>query len=645
MTWERYKDSYGPRVALKFPYDEKAKNALKSSIGFPGVKWDSDKKAWSIRDKPADLSTALEILGDYGYNFHGLEPQEYEVEDSEVEVICNGNKLRMRWGYKPNYADINTGVKSCGQARFDKKTKEWVIPLIAGLEVAKAVEPHYKALHDAIMAVPQVGEAHSNMAERVLLSSAVEAEHLWLAGLKNMNEVRPYQWVAPNMFAAGGQKRLLLADEMGLGKSLQALLCVLSGQFERTLIICPSVVKVNWANEVEKWTDLDSVVVYGQKSEEIDTADFTIVNYDLLQHRVEDLLEMDFQCIIFDECHNLKNPKANRTKAAKMLAKWPTVEGIISMSGTPILNRPEEIFTTLNMLKPESFADYFIFGKKYCAAIHNGYGWDFGGASNIEVSEDGKTVPLNHLLKDVMLRRSMDDPRLSSQMPDLLETVLEVEIDRMAYDEAYNTCMDSLEYYRTTGSGSIPPGLLLNILTELRHAAGRAKIKVANQWMRDYYEQTGKPLVVFAHHKDVVEKLWNQNLRHGEMIAGSTPDKQRQTIIKSFQEGKRPFLICSTLAMKEGVNLDAADTTLFVERQWVPAHEKQAAARVRRLTQESSVCHKVVLSAKDTVDTHFDKVVSEKAAIVKAALDGTEEDKMAIANAVAEALLEGRKQI
>jgi len=478
-----------------------------------------------------------------------------------------------------------------------------------------------------------------------LLSSAVEAESIWLAGLKQMDDVRPYQWVAPNMFSTGGQQRLLLADEMGLGKSLQALLCVLTGQYERTLIVCPSVVKVNWANEVEKWTDLQATIVYGQKADEIDEAHFTIVNYDLLQHRVDELLDMDFQCIIFDECHNLKNPKANRTKAAKMLAKWPTVDGIISMSGTPILNRPEEIFTTLNMLKPESFGDYFIFGKKYCAAIHNGYGWDFGGASNIEVSEDGKTVPLNHLLKEVMLRRSMDDPRLSNQMPDLLETVLEVEVERHHYDEAYNTCMDQLEFYRTTGSGSIPPGLLLNILTELRHAAGRAKIKVANQWMNDYYEQTGKPLVVFAHHKDVVEKLWNQNLEHGEMIAGSTPDKQRQTIIKSFQEGKRPFLICSTLAMKEGVNLDTADTTLFVERQWVPAHEKQAAARVRRLTQESSVCHKVVLSAKGTVDTHFDKVVSEKAAIVKAALDGTDDDKMKIARAVADSLLEGRKKI
>jgi len=647
MNWERYKDSYGPRVSLKFPYNDEAKNALKSSIGFPGIKWDGDRKAWSVRDKPVDLDCALDILSGFGYKFSGLESMEHEDETSEVEAVCHGQKIKLRWPYKPNYADINTAVKSCGQARFDQRTKEWSIPLIAGLEVAHAVKPHYKALHDAIMALPTVQNAHDDMAERILLSSAVSADPIWMAGLKNMEDVRPYQWVAPNMFLTGGQNRLLLGDEMGLGKSLQALLCVLTGQYERILIVCPSVVKVNWANEVEKWTDLDSSIIYGRKGE-YEKATITIINYDLLQHRLESLLEDDYQCIIFDECHNLKNPKSIRTKAAKQLARWPTVDGIISMSGTPILNRPEEIFTTLNMLKPESFGDYFIFGKKYCAAIHNGYGWDFGGASNIETSEDGKTVPLNHLLKDVMLRRTMDDPRLSEQMPDLLETVLEVEVDRIAYDLSYNTCMDQLEYYRTTGSGSIPPGLLLNILTELRHAAGIAKTKVAENWMLDYYEQTGKPLVIFAHHKDVIEKLagasWYDVAKNVETITGSTPDKHRQRIIADFQEGKIQFLICSTLAMKEGVNLDTANTTLFVERQWVPAHEKQAAARVRRLTQESSVCHKVVLSAKDTVDTHFDKVVSEKAAIVKAALDGTDDDKMKIARAVAESLLEGRKK-
>ena len=645
MTWERYRDDYGPRVALSFPYDEMAMNALKSGLGFPGVKCDGERKKCSVRDNPSDLTNALDILLSFGYDFPGLDAEDAPVEKEVTVEYRPPDKLRMRWPYKPNYADINTAVKSCGQAKFDKKSKEWVIPLIAGVDVAAAVKPHYKQLHDAILEIPEVKEAHGHMAERVLLSSAVEAEPMWLPNIKNAEEVRPYQWAAPQMFATGGQNRLLLGDEMGLGKSLQALLCVLAGQYQRILIVCPAVVKVNWANEVEKWTELTPSVVYG-RSGDYETGDVTIVNYDLLQHRLDALCEDDYDCVVFDECHNLKSQKAERTKAAKRLAKWPTVQGIIAMSGTPILNRPEEIFTTLNMLKPSTFPDYFLFGKKYCAAIHNGYGWDFGGASNIETSDDGVTVPLNHLLKDVMLRRTMDDPRLSSQMPDLLETVLEVEVDRTQYDEAYNTCMDQLEYHRTTGSGSIPPGLLLNILTELRHSAGNAKVDVAANWAIDYYEQTGKPLVIFAHHINVVERIATRLSLKAQcgLITGSTQDKERQKIISAFQEGHVQFLICSTLAMKEGVNLDTADTTLFVERQWVPAHEKQAAARVRRLTQESSVCHKVVLSAKDTVDMHFDKVVSEKAAVVKAALDGTDDDKTRIAQLVADSLLKERRK-
>ena len=645
MTWERYRDDYGPRVALSFPYDEKAKNALKSGLGFPGVKWDGERKKWSVRDNPSDLTNALDILLSFGYDFPGLDAEDAPVEKEVTVEYRPPDKLRMRWPYKPNYADINTAVKSCGQAKFDKKSKEWVIPLIAGVDVAAAVKPHYKQLHDAILEIPEVKEAHGHMAERVLLSSAVEAEPMWLPNIKNAEEVRPYQWAAPQMFATGGQNRLLLGDEMGLGKSLQALLCVLAGQYKKILIVCHAGVKVNWANEVEKWTELTPSVVYG-RSGDYETGDVTIVNYDLLQHRLDALCEDDYDCVVFDECHNLKSQKAERTKAAKRLAKWPTVQGIIAMSGTPILNRPEEIFTTLNMLKPSTFPDYFLVGKKYCAAIHNGYGWDFGGASNIEMSDDGVTVPLNHLLKDVMLRRTMDDPRLSSQMPDLLETVLEVEVDRTQYDDAYNTCMDQLEYHRTTGSGSIPPGLLLNILTELRHSAGNAKVDVAANWAIDYYEQTGKPLVIFAHHINVVERIATRLSLKAQcgLITGSTQDKERQKIISAFQEGHVQFLICSTLAMKEGVNLDTADTTLFVERQWVPAHEKQAAARVRRLTQESSVCHKVVLSAKDTVDMHFDKVVSEKAAVVKAALDGTDDDKTRIAQLVADSLLKERRK-
>ena len=557
------------------------------------------------------------------------------------------DRLVMKWPYKPNYADINAAVKSCGQAKFNGQKKNWSIPASAGVQVAKAIKPHYPELSEAILEIPEIVTANSVAAERVLLSSAIEAEPIWLAGLKHGELVRPYQWVAPHMFSAGGHNRLLIADDMGLGKSLQALLCILSGQYQRVLIVCPSVVKVNWTNEVEKWTEMNASIIYGYKKE-YEVSDITIINYDLLHARVDELLADDYDCIVFDECHTLKNQKAQRTKAAKRLATWPTVKGMIAMSGTPILNRPSEIFTVLNMLKPATFTNYYLFGKKYCGAIHNGYGWDFGGASNIETSDDGVTAPLNHLLKDIMLRRTMDDPRLSDQMPDLLQTIIEVDISRTQYDIVYNTLMDELEHYRTTGSGSIPPGLLLNILTDLRHAAGRAKVKAAVKWMDNYQEQYEKPLVVFAHHKDVVEGIAQMRFENGDTelsITGSTPDSRRQRLISEFQEGHLPFLICSTLAMKEGVNLDAADTTLFVEREWVPAHERQAASRVRRITQESDVCHQVILSAANTVDTHFDKVVSEKEAIVKAALDGSESDKMIVAQAVADSLLAGRTLI
>ena len=559
------------------------------------------------------------------------------------------DRLAMKWPYKPNYADINAAVKSCGQAKFNGQRKEWSIPASAGVQVAKAIKPHYPELSEAILEIPEIVTANSVAAERVLLSSAIEAEPIWLAGLKHGELVRPYQWVAPHMFSAGGHDRLLIADDMGLGKSLQALLCILSGQYQRVLIVCPSVVKVNWANEVEKWTDMNPSLIYGQ-TKEYEVSDITIINYDLLHARVDELLADDYDCIVFDECHTLKNQKAQRTKAAKRLATWPTVKGMIAMSGTPILNRPSEIFTVLNMLKPATFTNYYLFGKKYCGAIHNGYGWDFGGASNIETSDDGITPPLNHLLKDIMLRRTMDDPRLSDQMPDLLQTIVEVDISRSQYDIVYNTLMDELEHYRTTGSGSIPPGLLLNILTDLRHAAGNAKVNVAVKWAVDYHKQTGKPLVIFTHHIDVVEAIgyWldhNAADRVAACITGSTPDKVRQAYIADFQEGKIPFLICSTLAMKEGINLDAADTTLFVEREWVPAHERQAASRVRRISQESDVCHQVILSAANTVDTHFDKVVSEKETIVKATLDGSESDKMIVAQAVADSLLAGRSLI
>jgi SNF2 family DNA or RNA helicase len=249
------------------------------------------------------------------------------------------------------------------------------------------------------------------------------------------------------------------------------------------------------------------------------------------------------------------------------------------------------------------------------------------GASNIDTSRDGITTPLNHILRDFMLRRSMDDPRIAGEMPDLVETIISLDLPPealKAYKVEYNSWME--EWVKQQANfGSTDAGFTLNMMTQLRHIAGRLKVDAAVKWANTYFQNNGKPLVVFAHHRDVVESLYTklrQDFPSTRFINGETNESDRQENILHFQQGSVDFLICSTNAMREGVNLDHANTTLFVEREWVPAWEQQAAARVRRMTQEASTCHKVVLSANDTIDALFDQVVAEKADLVQRTLDG-----------------------
>ena len=637
ITFERYKDKYGGRVKfalLPFAVSQE----LKAALPFPQSKWDGS--AWSIQDKPDVVNKALQLFTINGLEVYGLDANDCQEYAGDAHVVfAHPDKLVMEWSFQPNYKDINSAMKqaAAGNAVWNRNTKKWSIPVNTAIAVANAVRPHFSPLADAIENCPQVHTAQKETVQRIELSSAVDTE-LELPDWPIFANMRPYQRVAPIMYRTGGRNRILIADEMGLGKSLQALGCVEFAEHQQILIVCPSIVKHNWGNEIVKWLNGDFQIINGRQGE-IKPARFHIINYDILSHRLDDLMGIGFDCIIFDEVHNIKNQKAARTKAALALAQGK--EGIIALSGTPILNRPNEFFTPLNMMLPAQFGNYWTFAQRYCNPRRTDFGWDFSGASNIEHSTDG-TPPLNTLLRDFMLRRSMDDPRISKDMPDLIQSLLRIDLPeqaKKAYKIEYNSWLE--EWTKQQANyGSADAGFALNMMTQLRHIAGKLKVEAAVKWALEYHERTGKPLVIFAHHVDVVSNLlaklrrymvrsadtederYEQERRAG-CIVGSTTPAFRQKYIEEFQEGKIDFLVCSTTAMREGVNLDRANTTLFVEREWVPAWEQQAAARVRRLTQEDATCHQVILSANDTIDTMFDEVVSAKAHIVKKSLDGS----------------------
>ena len=630
ITYERYEDKYGARIALnKVPFN--LKDDMKAHMGWPQFSWNGAKGMWTIQDQPEVIEKALAFLEDNDITVAGLSADDCVQPAGQATATYSApDKLILEWTFQPNWKDINAAMKdaAAGNAKWMSKNKNWMIPMATAMAVAKAVRPHFEPLADAIEENTHVQMAHAATLQRVELSSAVETE-LELPDMPIFNTMRPYQQVAPIMYRTGGRNRILIADEMGLGKSLQALGCVHFAGHERVLIVCPAIVKHNWANEITKWLQTSSFIINGW-SGDIEETRFNIINYDILSKRLDHLMAIDYDCIIFDEVHRIKNPKTGATKAALQLAQGKN--GIIALSGTPITNRPIEFFTSLNMMMPATFANYFTFAKKYCNArkVSIGYGkeaWDYSGASNIDTSRDGVTTPLNHILRDFMLRRSMDDPRIAGEMPDLVETIINLDLPAEAikqYKVEYNSWMEEW-VNQQANFGSTDAGFTLNMMTQLRHIAGRLKVDRAVKWAQEYFEQNGKPLVIFAHHKDVIETLYNKlrkDYPSTRFITGDTNSADREENILHFQQGSVDFLICSTIAMREGVNLDHANTTLFVEREWVPAWEQQAAARVRRMTQEESTCHKVVLSANETIDTLFDQVVAEKADLVQRTLDG-----------------------
>ena len=633
ITYERYTDNYGARIALnKVPFN--LKDDMKAHMGWPQFSWNGEKGLWTIQDRADVIEKAIAFLADHDITVDGL-----EYDESAIEIASNASatfstpdKLILQWDFQPNWKDINAAMKTAaaGSAKWQGKTKTWMIPIATAMAVAKAVRPHFEPLADAIENNEQVQSAHAATLQRVELSSAVETD-IELPDTEPFNSMRPYQRIAPVMFMTGGRERILIADEMGLGKSLQALACVEMAEYERVLIVCPAIVKHNWANEIEKWIgthhrhEFASTEIINGWEGSIQPARFHIINYDILDKRKEHLRAIGYDCIIFDEVHRIKDPKTATTKAALYIAK--NIDGIVALSGTPITNRPVEFFPILNMMMPATFSNFFTFAKQYCNARKTAFGYDYSGSSNIDKSWDGQTTPLNHILRDFMLRRSMDDPRIAGEMPSLVETIVPVELDdekMTTYKNTHNSWMQAW-VDQQQNFGSTDAGFTLNMMTELRHQAGLLKVEDAVKWATTYLQTNGKPLVIFAHHKNVIEAIYTRliaDFPSTRCITGDTSETDRQEHIKHFQQGSIDFLVCSTNAMREGVNLDHANTTLFVEREWVPAWEQQAAARVRRMTQEASTCHKVVLSANDTIDMMFDQVVAEKADLVQRVLDG-----------------------
>ena len=630
---EVYKDQYGERLALKYRYNPDTNQMLKDKLGFPKFKWDRDIKAWSIQNKKSVVDEAiavLRIIGAYDIqsllaHSNGLPKDEGRSGDCWTKM--KRSRLYLHWPYLSDNnlrETVRLAVRSISGRKFHSDDKCWSIPSAQARTLYGLLEDSYPPLAKAIIDNKDVEKDVAESINRVEISGASE---LPLQKLTEIDEklkgkfpeglqLYPFQKVAV-AFAEMSKGRCLIGDEMGIGKTISAIgYAAINPQARPAIVVCPSNVKFNWKKELNKWLPSETVQVITSGKDEPVLGDFIIVNYDLMTKMQEKLIKLVPRLVILDECHYIKNSGSKnkpvkRTVATLALCRF--TPKIIALSGTAIASRPKEFFNTLNLMRPEQFASFWDFAQRYCDPWHDGFGWNFDGASY--------TQELNERTRDLCIRRLKSE--VLPELPPKTRTFLPIHLskkDRSPYDIAQEEWDRRIEEAYINGE-KLPAGTMLNMINDLRHICGQVKVNYAVDWITQYMTQTGKPIVVFTHHRDVLKRIAGK-FKNVQTISGDVNSKKRQQIVEDFQAGKIDILVCNTIAAKEGITLTRADTVLFIEREWVPTDEEQAEDRVYRIGQESDNVHAVYLSVAGTIDEHFDRVVEAKRQVVKAVLDG-----------------------
>ena len=399
----------------------------------------------------------------------------------------------------------------------------------------------------------------------------------------------PHQEQAKNFLLA--QKRAILADQPRVGKTLPTTAAALENL--PALIVCPAIAKTVWEAAFNKLApDVSVRVISGRNDAMRTTSDkVVVVNYDLLQY----FNNAGFQTLVLDECHRLANPKAQRTKAAMLLMKQ--IDRVYALSGTIVPNKPAELWPILHGLGIYR-GGWFDFVYRYAKAWNPPWGGlDVSGASNIP--------ELKALVKPHMLRRKKEDIFMDYKEPQVSLITFDLAVDKREQEFDADALMAN-------------PNALLAFegLSEIMREAGIKKAPLAADFIDDLL-RAGEPVVVFAHHKEVVNILEDELRIHKPVkVVGDTPKAQRQKNIDAFQSGKTKCFIGNIGSCGEGIDLSVADTIVFVEPTWQTSALEQASSRVENITKNGIKPLIYLLTVRASLDHNILKRVIEKQNII-----------------------------
>lgn len=418
-----------------------------------------------------------------------------------------------------------------------------------------------------------------------------------------------------------------LADDMGLGKTIQtlALLCELKQEdrLNPTLLVCPTSVMGNWQREAERFAPgLKMELHHGDRikeeklfAENLKRIDVLLTSYSLLTRDRKLFQGRTWQLVILDEAQQIKNPSS---KVSRLCAKLEA-EGRLILTGTPVENRLEDLWTLFRFLQPELLGSKRRFGSRFATPIER------------RGDEEVKSQ-LKRLVGPFILRRTKMDPHVAAELPRRVETIVDCSLtpeQAQVYEAEVKEALQGVEGLE----GFHRKGAILRLLTRLKQIcdhpalleeeepdwadARSGKLHRLFEILKELAPHEG--VLIFSQFTKMLRQLKGTLTRtFGEevlLLDGSTPREMRDQMVERFQSGIGPRFFCISLkAGGVGLNLTRASTVVHFDRWWNPAVEAQATDRAHRIGQRQTVqVFKFVTLG--TLEEQIARIIAQKKAL------------------------------
>ncbi|WP_026082383.1 DEAD/DEAH box helicase [Mastigocladopsis repens] len=425
-------------------------------------------------------------------------------------------------------------------------------------------------------------------------------------------KLRPYQergmaWLA---FLEKWGLGACLADDMGLGKTIQFIAFLLHLKEQETLekptlLVCPTSVLGNWEREVKKFAPTLKVLQYhGDKRpkgkaflEVANKHDIVITSYSLIQRDIKSLQNVPWQNIVLDEAQNVKNSEAKQSQAVRQIESTFR----IALTGTPVENRLQELWSILDFLNPGYLGNRQFFQRRFAIPIEK-----YGDAASLN--------QLRSLVQPFILRRLKTDREIIQDLPEKQEMTVFCGLaaqQAQLYQKVVEESLAEIE----EAEGLQRRGMILALLIKLKQICNHPSHYLKQDTLEKYHSGKlqrlqemlemaiagGERALIFTQFAEwgklLKPYLEKQMGRETLFLYGSTQKKQREEMVDRFQHDPQgpPIMILSLKAGGVGLNLTRANHVFHYDRWWNPAVENQATDRVFRIGQTRNVqVHKFV---------------------------------------------------